>query len=161
MIKVSKPNDDDYFELSVMVGELLTEIMEKIKIKAFSYNQEKTEGRARDLIKKNKYWVFIAKDTNANESVGFVSMYESYALYSEGEYGTIPELYVRPAYRSKKIGEILLKKASEFALQKQWKRLEVTTPPLPEFERTINFYQNNGFSITGGRKLKLDIATIE
>ena len=36
-------------------------------------------------------------------------------------------------------------------------RLEVTTPPLPEFERTLSFYETNNFEISGGRKLKTDI----
>jgi len=36
-----------------------------------------------------------------------------------------------------------------------WKRLEVTTPPLPQFDNTLAFYEREGFAITGGRKLKL------
>ena len=40
---------------------------------------------------------------------------------------------------------------------KGWTRLEVTTPPLPEFDRTLAFYQQQGFSISGGRKLKMDL----
>lgn len=160
-ISITKLTNDDYNDLSVMVGELLNEIMESINIKAFNFNQTDTKNRAEDLIRKEKYWVFIARDTENNKNIGFVSMYESYALYTEGAYGTVPELYVRSKYRSNKIGEFLLKKASEFAIQKQWKRLEVTTPPLPEFEKTLHFYQKNGFSITGGRKLKLDIVHTE
>jgi hypothetical protein len=39
-----------------------------------------------------------------------------------------------------------------------WKRLEVTTPPLSLFERSLSFYTREGFSITGGRKLKLALA---
>jgi hypothetical protein len=30
----------------------------------------------------------------------------------------------------------------------------VTTPPLPQFDRTLAFYAKQGFAITGGRKLK-------
>jgi hypothetical protein len=30
----------------------------------------------------------------------------------------------------------------------------VTTPPLPVFDRTLRFYQSNGFEVAGGRKLK-------
>jgi GNAT superfamily N-acetyltransferase len=52
-----------------------------------------------------------------------------------------------------------LEKAVEFADKRDWKRIEVTTPPLPEFERTLNFYQKNGFEISGGKKLKIDIKT--
>ncbi|PHQ92712.1 MAG: GNAT family N-acetyltransferase [Sulfurimonas sp.] len=138
-----------------MTGELLNEIMSKINSKAFNFNQEETQKRAEDLISKDLYFVFIAKDKN--QTIGFISMYESYALYAEGAYGTIPELYVREEYRSLNIGKLLLEKAKEFAGLKNWKRLEVTTPPLPEFDKTLSFYESNDFEIAGGRKLKIDI----
>jgi len=154
-IKIIKAIENDSLDLSIMTGELLQEIMDKINIKAFNFNQEETKERAEDLISKNLYFVFIAKDND--KSIGFISMYESYALYAEGVYGTIPELYVKEEYRSLDIGKLLLKKAKEFAILKNWKRLEVTTPPLPEFERTLAFYENNSFEIAGGRKLKTDI----
>ena len=48
---------------------------------------------------REKYFVFVARD-GIGSAVGFVTLYESYALYAEGAFGTIPELYVRPAYRS-------------------------------------------------------------
>ena len=150
---------NEYFDLSVMVGELLTEIMEKIDHKSFHYNQAETTNRIENYIALDKYWVFIAKDLNSSENIGFVSMYESFALYSGGVFGTIPELYVRPNWRSQNIGRYLLNKASDFARSKNWHRLEVTTPPLPEFDRTLDFYQSHGFEIAGGRKLKVDLIT--
>jgi len=154
-IKIIKATENDSLDLSIMTGELLQEIMNKIDIKAFNFNQEETKKRAEDLILKNLYSVFIAKDND--KSIGFISMYESYALYAEGAYGTIPELYVKEEYRSLNIGKLLFKKAKEFAISKDWKRLEVTTPPLPQFDRTLSFYENNSFEISGGRKLKSDI----
>ena len=154
-IEIIKATENDSLDLSIMTGELLQEIMDKINIKAFNFNQKETQNRAKDLISKNLYFVFIAKDKN--KSIGFISMYESYALYAEGAYGTIPELYVREEYRSLNIGKLLLEKAKEFAISKNWKRLEVTTPPLPQFDRTLSFYENNSFEISGGRKLKTDI----
>jgi GNAT superfamily N-acetyltransferase len=138
-----------------MTGELLQEIIDRINIKVFNFDQLQTELRAKELILANKYFVYIATDNN--EYVGFVSMYESYALYAEGAYGTIPELYVRPKYRSLSVGKQLLEQVKEFAKQKNWKRLEVTTPPLPEFDKTLSFYQKNSFEISGGKKLKYEI----
>ncbi|TCV89073.1 ribosomal protein S18 acetylase RimI-like enzyme [Sulfurirhabdus autotrophica] len=148
---------DEYRVLSDMVGELLNEIMDKIHVQAFHFNQAETEARAKDLVSRGKYWVFMAKEAVSGELVGFVSLYESYALYAEGAYGTMPELYVRPQWRSRNIGEAMLMEVKKFAASKAWKRLEVTTPPLPEFDRTLKFYQFHGFEIAGGRKLKLDI----
>jgi len=157
-IEVKPVSKDIYKDLSVMVGELLSEIMSAINQKAFNYDEQKTEERAKNLIENGKYWVFIAWDTEKKVPVGFISLYESYALYAEGAYGTIPELYVKNDWRSNSIGNELLYEAVDFARKKGWHRLEVTTPPLPEFDRTLNFYQKNGFDISGGRKLKFDIS---
>ncbi len=156
-IEIKPVVQEDYLDLSIMVGELLNEIMTEINNNAFNYDQTKTLKRAKDLISRDKYWVYVAKDTRLGANVGFISIYESYALYAEGAYGTIPELYVRPSSRSKGIGKQLLEEASRFAVNKDWKRLEVTTPPLPEFERTLNFYLSNEFEVSGGKKLKMDI----
>ncbi len=156
-IEINTIQSSDFEDLTYMVGELLNEIMDKIDIKAFNFNAEETKIRAKELISQDKYWVLIAKDLESGVNVGFVSLYESYALYSEGAYGTIPELFVRPKWRSETIGKQLLHKAIEFGESKGWKRLEVTTPPLPQFDKTLSFYQSNGFEISGGRKLKIDV----
>jgi N-acetylglutamate synthase-like GNAT family acetyltransferase len=55
------------------------------------------------------------------------------------------------------IGERLVQECKQFAVEMGWTRLEVTTPPLPEFDHTLRFYENRGFAITGGRKLKHSI----
>lgn len=88
-------------------------------------------------------------------SKAVIALYESYALYAEGAFGTIPELYVRPGFRSKELGFQLIAQAKSFGRSRGWKRLEVTTPPLPEFDKTLAFYEREGFAITGGRKLKI------
>jgi GNAT superfamily N-acetyltransferase len=82
-------------------------------------------------------------------------LYESYALYAEGIYGTIPELYVRPAYRSLGIGRRLVAGAKDYGAERGWTRIEVTTPPLPQFDRTLAFYERQGFAVSGGRKLRV------
>jgi GNAT superfamily N-acetyltransferase len=156
MATITSIEPENYDELSIMVGELLDEIIQITNDNVFQFDQEKTLEWLKTLIKAEKYWVFIAMDNN-NDVVGFISLYESYALNTEGAYGTIPELYVRPAYRSQNIGKDLLDHAIKFSYKKNWKRLEITTPPLPEFARTLQFYRENNFQITGGRKLKLKI----
>lgn len=45
--------------------------------------------------------------------------------------------------------------AKDFGISRGWTRLEVTTPPLPQFDKTLAFYERQGFANTGGRKLKL------
>lgn len=156
-ITIKQANSLDAHVLSILTGELLHEIMEKINSKVFHFDQQESEIKAADLLSKELYFVFIATDCETAQPIGFISMYESYALYAEGAYGTIPELYVRPGYRSHNVGKQLIIAAKEFARQRAWKRLEVTTPPLPEFDRTLSFYEQNGFEISGGRKLKSDL----
>ena len=114
--------------------------------------------RARSWIVDGKYSVVLARDRVQPEPLGFLALYESSALYTEGTYGTIPEFYVRPAHRSKGIGAALIGEARRFGQSRGWRRLEVTTPPLPQFDRTLAFYQREGFSISGGRKLKLELS---
>lgn len=149
--------ENDYDDLVLMVGELLAEIMDKTQVQAFHFDAVETKSRAKKLVDANKYWIFVAKDIRLQRNIGFISLYESYALYAEGAYGTIAELYVYPEYRSKKIGTLLLRKVFDFGVTQCWSRLEVTTPKLPEFERTLLFYEQNGFSLSGGRKLKIDV----
>ena len=88
---------------------------------------------------------------------GFLALSESRALYAEGTFGTIPELYVRPAFRSCNVGTALVAEATKLSRVRRWTRLEVTTPPLPQFDRTLAFYERQGFSISGGRKMKLSL----
>ena len=147
---------DDVQEVAVMVGELLAEIMSAIGVQAFNFDLTETTARLKDFIGREKYFVFVARDENANP-VGFIALYESYALYAEGAFGTIPELYVRPDYRTKELGLRLVSQAKAFGKSRGWTRLEVTTPPLPEFDRTLTFYEREGFAITGGRKLKISL----
>lgn len=146
----------DTQEVAVMVGELLTEIMDTIGIRAFHFDLAETTSRLRDFLERENYFVFVVRTGNGHP-VGFIALYESYALYAEGAFGTIPELYVRPEYRSNGLGIRLVAETKSFGASRGWKRLEVTTPPLPEFQRTLAFYEREGFAITGGRKLKVEL----
>lgn len=143
-------------EIAVMVGELLLEIMNTIGVQAFNFDLAETTSRLEDFLAKEKYFVFVARGEDS-KPVGFIALYESHALYAEGAFGTIPELYVRPEYRSQALGLQLLAKAKAFGAARGWTRLEVTTPPLPEFDKTLTFYEREGFGISGGRKLKINL----
>lgn len=146
----------DSEEVAVMVGELLAEIMDAIGEQAFHFDLAETASRLTDFLDRENYFVFMAL-SGSRHPAGFIALYESYALYAEGAFGTIPELYVRPESRSNGLGIRLTAEAKSFGVSRGWKRLEVTTPPLPQFERTLAFYEREGFSITGGRKLKIGL----
>ena len=146
----------DAQEIAVMVGELLTEIMNAIGVQAFNFDLAETTSRLKDFIDRGKYFVFIARSESGSPA-GFIALYESYALYAEGAFGTIPELYVRPEHRTNGLGLRLVSQAKSFGASRGWTRLEVTTPPLPQFDRTLAFYEREGFAISGGRKLKVSL----
>jgi GNAT superfamily N-acetyltransferase len=152
-ITIQRATINDAHEVAVMVGELLSEIMSTIGIQAFNFSLDETTARLKNFIDREKYFVFVAQSENAG-LVGFIALYESHALYAEGAFGTIPELFVRPGFRSQNVGLRLVEQAKTFGNSRGWKRLEVTTPPLPQFDKTLAFYEREGFTITGGRKLK-------
>lgn len=153
-VQVQRAGSDQVENIAVLVGELLQEIMDRIGIDVFHFDLEETKERLADLISTEKNFVFTASETATGKIVGFVTVYEGYALYAEGAFGTMAELYVKPSYRSQGIGKILIQAVKDFGDERGWKRLEVTTPPLPQFDVTLAFYEREGFEISGGRKLK-------
>lgn len=146
----------DAQEVAVMVGELLTEIMDAIGVQVFNFDLAETASRLKDFIDREKYFVFVAR-SGSGSIAGFIALYESHALYAEGAFGTIPELYVRSEHRANGLGLHLVSQAKSFGASRGWTRLEVTTPPLPQFDRTLEFYEREGFAISGGRKLKVSL----
>lgn len=152
-ITVDEATPAQSVEIAPMVGELLGEIMANIGVRAFNFNLEETTERLRDFLQHRKYYVFVAHE--GDHFAGFIALYESYALYAEGAFGTIAELCVRAEQRSRGVGKMLIEKAKRLAVTRGWTRLEVTTPPLPQYDRTLRFYEQEGFSFAGGRKLKV------
>ena len=147
---------EDAEVIAGMVGELLHEIMAAVSEKAFNFHHQDTAMRARAWLSGGSYIVLLAKVGGA--AVGFLALYQSYALYTGGIYGTIPEFYVRPSHRSRGIGTALIAESKKIGQARGWRRLEVTTPPLPQFNRTLAFYERHGFTISGGRKLKVELS---
>lgn len=151
---IQKATAADAPAIAALVGDLLAEIMLATGTQAFSFDREDSTHRLHHFLESGKYHVFMAC-TDPQDPLGFITLYESYALYAEGTFGTIAELYVRPADRDHTLGRQLVEQAIAFGKQQGWRRLEVTTPPLPAFQKTLAFYERAGFAITGGRKLKV------
>jgi GNAT superfamily N-acetyltransferase len=153
-ITIVRATAKDSHEVAEMAGKLLREIMDATGVRAFNFDLEETTERLMDFLNREKYFVLVARDEQQT-AVGFIAMVESHALYAEGAFGTLPELYVRPGFRSRNVGLDLVAQAKSFGKSRGWTRLEVTTPPLPQFDKTLAFYEREGFAITGGRKLKV------
>jgi GNAT superfamily N-acetyltransferase len=125
-IHIDHAQPSDAAAITMMVGELLHEIMAAVKEKAFGFHQDETTAHARAWMKDGEYTVLLARDGAPLGPLGFLALYESYALYTEGTFGTIPEFFVRPSHRSKGIGAALLTEAKPVGSTKGWRRLEVT-----------------------------------
>lgn len=151
-ISINQARTEQSSEIAILVGELLNEIMTTIGSQAFNFNLQQTTERLADFIEQGKNHVFIAQHNQV--IIGFATLYQSYSLYAEGAFGTLAEFYVKPQFRQQNIGKALIEHISNFGKQQNWTRLEVTTPPLPAFDKALTFYQREGFEITGGRKLK-------
>ncbi|MHB1186499.1 GNAT family N-acetyltransferase [Thiobacillus sp.] len=91
-ITIVRATAGDSHEVAEMAGELLREIMDAIGVQAFNFDLEETTDRLMDFLNREKYFVFVARDEQQSV-VGFIAMVESHALYAEGAFGTIPELY--------------------------------------------------------------------
>jgi len=119
------------------------------------YIFQKIEAVTSELLAMSKIWVFIAKVSD--EFVGVITLHECAAVYANGIFGEISELYVLPEFRSEQAGEALIKRGKELAKYKGWKRLEVGSPVELGIPRAFNFYKRIGFECTGQRlKLELD-----
>jgi Acetyltransferases len=99
------------------------------------------------------YSAFLAFNEN-DQCIGILTATESWAIYAGGSFGVIHELYVIPQYRSKNVGHELMKELVDFAKTRNWTRIEVGAPNEDEWERTIQFYEREGFKEIGPR-LKL------
>jgi hypothetical protein len=155
-LRIDLAQPDDASVIAEMAGELLYEIMAMIETNAFGFHREETEARARSWMTDGKYSVLLARDGIEPQPLGFLALYESFALYAEGSFGTIPEFFVSgPSVEWR--GDCVALGSETPGQAKGWVRLEVTTPPLPQFDRTMTFYEREGFSISGGRKLRLEL----
>ena len=63
-------------------------------------------------------------------------------FYAGGKIGVIHEFYVSPEYRSSGVGAQLIEQIKRHAKAQNWASIELCTPPLPAFDKTLSFYQS-------------------
>ena len=141
---------------SKVVGELVhCLLMEFFAEQSHLFPLEKMQKAAAELLLPGSgVWSFLAID--GDEIIGMININECAAIYAGGKFGEITELYIKPEFRSKQIGEKLIAQATDFAKERAWDVLEVGAPDVPRCQRTVNFYLKNGFSEIGPR-LELDV----
>lgn len=83
--------------------------------------------------------------------IGLIMLNQCAAIYAGGLFGEITELYVIPEMRSTGVAQLLVQAAQAVGRDRDWKRLEVGAPSQPDWQRTLRFYQREGFQETGPR----------
>lgn len=141
-------------EIARMVKALTDEIIEFVGQEHFDVDVQASAALSREWLERGAYAAYIALDDASGRVIGVATLCESRSLYAQGAFGIIQEFYVAPQWRSQEVGARLVEACVAHARAAGWKRLELTTPPLPEFARTVGFYKDNGFEATGGRKMK-------
>jgi len=100
----------------------------------------------------DRFRVFAARDDS--KVVGMLTLVECFALYADGSFGIINELFVEADYRSQNVGRELVAAAAAYGRSRGWRRIDVTAPAGEKWSRTVRFYEREGFVFTGP-KLKL------
>lgn len=148
--KFANANDAD------LIGKFVIQLTEEICLKTnanhFDIDLAATIKRCRELLQENNYGALIAY--SAETPIAIATFTESYALYAGGKVGIIPEFYVQPEFRSSGVGAELIAHIKDYGRHHGWSCIELCTPPLPEFDRTLSFYQKNGLAPVGGRKMR-------
>jgi len=133
-----------------MIHDLLMELEPEHQSEISQMPLTETSQR---LLEDGKVWALIANI--GSTPVGILTLHECAAIYAGGLFGEVSELYVKPQFRSGKVGEALLNYAMQFGAQKDWQRLEVGIPDPGERSRTHSFYCSNEFQQTGARLRRL------
>jgi len=148
--KAAKLEDSE--AIGSLVVELTNEICELTKAQHFNINLNSTIERCRELIRDGHYAAIIGGYENM--PVAVVTFTEIYALYAGGKIGVIQEFYISLEHRGSGVGSSLIEQVKKYGKQQDWSCIELCIPPLPEFERILNFYQKNGLTPVGGRKMR-------
>jgi GNAT superfamily N-acetyltransferase len=143
--------------IGALVVQLAQEICERTHAQHFDIDLDGTIRRCEDLLSAGHYAAIIGWSDSIPVAVATIA--ETYALYAGGKIGVIQEFYVIPEFRRSGVGTLLIERVRNYGQQRGWSCMELCTPPLPEFERTLSFYQHNGLIPVGGRKMRQNLAT--
>ena len=80
----------------------------------------------REKITNNESIIFIAIN-DANESIGFVQLYETFGSLDLGKIIILYDLYVKKNHRKNNIGKQLMIKSHEYAKKIKAKRIQLST----------------------------------
>ncbi len=138
--------------IAKMVLTLTKEISKQSQTQLFDINLNDTIERCKNLLNDGHYSAILCY--RDSQPIGVATFTETYALYAGGKMGVIQEFYIASPERSAGAGSKLLNQVRHYGKSNNWACIELCTPPLPEFDRTLLFYEKNGLIAVGGRKMR-------
>ena len=152
-VTIRRAAPGDAADVAHMVKALTDEIIALIGNEHFDVDEKVSTELSAEWLANAGYAAYLAVDDTTGRKIGLATLCESRSVYAQGVFGIIQEFYVAPPWRSQEVGASLVEACVRHGREAGWKRLELATPPLPEFARTVSFYKDNGFEPTGGRKM--------
>ncbi len=139
--------------VTALVSHLTAEIRARCNdTSLLEYDPDHITALCAEWLGDGRYQVLIAEQDGA--AVGVATMVDSHALYAGGKIGIVQEFYVTPPYRALLVGTRLMAAVLAHGARRGWLCAELCTPPLPLFDQTLAFYQQQGFKPVGGRKMR-------
>lgn len=80
-----------------------------------------------DRLEQGQSVVFLARDGETGEAVGFMQLYPLFSSVSMKRIWLLNDLYVRASHRKRQVGKALLDAAREYAVLTKAKGLEIAT----------------------------------
>jgi len=155
--KIASPNDA--VSIGSMVCKLLQELDERSHMPQQNLNRSATIKRCERFLMDGDYTAILG--FAGTKPIATATITETCALYAQGKIGIIQEFFVMPDYRSQGIGGKRLEELKRYGQAQNWSRLELCTPPLPDFDRTLGFYKDQGLEPLSGCKMKLAINDVD
>jgi GNAT superfamily N-acetyltransferase len=153
-ITIGMAEPREYSQVGEFVCSLLCELHPG---HAASFGMARHQAAAVNLLTEGtRVWAIVARANG--RTVGIITLNECASVYADGVFGEISELYVVPAFRSRKVGAMLLAGANSFAVARGWPFLEVGAPGLPSRQRAADFYRENGILPMGPRLERIPTA---
>ncbi|MBN3726806.1 GNAT family N-acetyltransferase [Burkholderia sp. Ac-20379] len=149
MIELRPVTDADAAPVADLVGRLYSELSN-----GASAGQDRTRAVADILKRTDRCFGFLA--IAGGVEIGVAMATEGVAIFAGGAYGQITELYVAPAFRSRGVASLLVRRVAELGRERGWRRIDVGAPRQPEWQRSVQFYLREGF-VEVGPRLKLDL----
>lgn len=141
--------------VAALVFDLTSEVSARTQARQFELELATLTRQCRDFLERGIYQAWLVY--HGEQAVGVATLAETFALYAGGKVGVVQEFYVVPQHRGTGIGAGLMERVFSLGEKRGWACVELCTPPLPEFEGALRFYQRHGFQAVGGRKMRMGL----